>query len=152
MDVLGESSFEDIARTIRWNGTVAEVAMLAAEVEALEYAAPLRELLSTAQDQHGLLPMPINYSGPLARPMAALSGLLGIADEARAFYDEALDSAAALGARPTLARIGLEAAPVLARAGDLASARDRLRESHAMALEIGMPRVAEDARKALERY
>jgi DNA-binding winged helix-turn-helix (wHTH) protein/tetratricopeptide (TPR) repeat protein len=148
---LASSNFDDVERTLRWNGSIAEISMLAAELEASDQAARLLELLSSARDQHGLLPMPINYSGPLARPMAALSGVLGFADEALALYDEALESARGLDAKPTVARIQLEAAPILARSGDSARAAEFLRECSASSTEIGMPRVAEDAKRALER-
>ena len=122
-----------------------------AEVDAADSAKTLIDLLGTARRQHGLLPMPINYSGPLTRPMAALSSLLGLADDAIELYGEAYDAALALRARPTMARIGLEVAPILARSGDLGGARERLADAEAIALEVGMPRVVEAARKLASR-
>jgi hypothetical protein len=151
MDDLAREGFDSILRTIRWNGTITEVGMLAAEIESAESAKELLDLLATARDQHGLLPMPINYSGPLTRPMAGLSCVLGLADEALELYDEAYDAALALRARPTMARIGLEAAQILARSGDRTGARERLADSEAIAREVGMPRVVEDAKKILGR-
>jgi DNA-binding winged helix-turn-helix (wHTH) protein/tetratricopeptide (TPR) repeat protein len=151
-EVLASENFDDLARTIRWNGSIAEIAMLAAELEAVDAARELSRLLETAPDQHGLLPMPINYSGPLARPMGALSSLLGLADDALADYERAFEAAAALDARPTMARIRLEAAPVVARAGDTKRARSMLTECLAIASEISMDRVQADASALLERY
>ena len=152
LESLATPSFGEIPRTIRWNGTMLEVAMLAAELESAEHARDLIDLLKTAPDQHGLLPMVIDYSGPLSRALAALSGVLGNADEAIAFYEDALESASALGARPVVARTQLEAAPLIARSGDTGRAAELLNDCMALADEIGMPSVASDAAKALERY
>jgi len=133
-------------RNIRWNGTLVELSMLAVELGATESARPLLDLLATARDQHGVLPIPIAYGGPFSRCMAGLSALLGLADEAIGLYEEALVSADALGARPTVARIGLDLAPLLARAGDVVRAGTLARESLALAEELGMARVAERGR------
>lgn len=138
-------------RNIRWNGTLVELSMLAVELGAAESARPLLELLSTARDQHGVLPIPIAYGGPFSRCMAGLSSLLGLADDAIGLYEESLASAEALGARPTVARIGLDLAPLLARAGDVVRAGTLARESLALAEELGMARVAERGRAVLGR-
>jgi hypothetical protein len=151
LDNLARSGFRDIARSIRWNGTIAEIALLATELEAAEQARPLIELIEPTASQHGLLPVPINYAGPLARCLAGLWSVLGVADEAIAYYDQALESTARIGARPTLAWTGLEAARVLARAGRGTRAAELLRESEALSVELGMPRLTEEARRARAR-
>lgn len=138
-------------RNIRWNGTLVELSMLAVGLGATESARPLLELLSTARDQHGVLPIPIAYGGPFSRCMAGLSALLGLADDAIGLYEEALASAEALGARPTVARIGLDLAPLVARAGDVVRAGTLARESLALAEELGMARVVERGRAVLSR-
>jgi DNA-binding winged helix-turn-helix (wHTH) protein/tetratricopeptide (TPR) repeat protein len=138
-------------RNIRWNGTLVELSMLAVELGATEQARPLLELLSTAREQHGVLPIPIAYGGPFSRCMAGLSALLGLADDAIGLYEEALASAEALGARPTVAGIGLDLAPLVARAGDVVRAGTLARESLALAEELGMVRVAERGRAVAGR-
>jgi len=150
-DELMSQDPKALARNIRWNGTLVELSLLAVELGAAEQARPLLDLLSTARDQHGVLPIPIVYGGPFRRCMAGLSALLGLADDAIGFYEEALASAAALGARPTLARIGLDLAPLVARAGDTVRAGMLVRESLALADELGMARVAERGRAVLGR-
>jgi hypothetical protein len=74
-----------------------------------------------------------------------------MADEAIAYYDQALESTARIGARPTLAWTELEAARVLARAGKGARAGELLRESEALSVELGMPRLTEETRRMRER-
>lgn len=141
---------ESLVRNIRWNATIVEIAQLAVELEADSLAPPLIRALETVRDQQGVIPIPIAYAGPFTRSLAGLAALLGRADEALVLYDEALESASALGASPTVARIELEAALLRARSGALARAVEGLLASESIAEKLGMPRVGEAAR-ALRR-
>lgn len=147
---LAAHGFSDLPRNIRWNASIVEIALLAVELGNDTHAPALLRALETARSQHGVIPIPIAYGGPFARPLAGLAARLGRADEALSLYDEALESAASLGARPIVARIELESAPLRARAGRTARAIEGLRTSESLASELGMPRVA-DAADALRR-
>ncbi len=135
-----------LVRNIRWNATIVEIAQLVVELGVDSLAPSLVRALGKTRDQHGVIPIPIAYGGPFTRSLAGLSALLGHADEALALYDEALESAAALGAAPTVSRIEFEAAALRARSGQLARAVEGLRESESLAGRLGMLRVAEAAR------
>src|SRR5690606_25515835 len=100
---LAAHDFADLVRNTRWNAPILEIAMLAVELGDERVAPVLMRLLETSRDQHGVIPIPFAYGGPFTRPLAGLAALLGRADEALALYDEALESADALGARPTVA-------------------------------------------------
>lgn len=142
---LSAHGFADVPRNIRWNASIVEIALLAVELGDDTVAPALLRALETARDQHGVIPIPIAYGGPFTRALAGIAAQLGRADEALALYDEALESAASLDARPTLARIELEAAPLRARASRLARALEGLRTSESIATALGMPRVADAA-------
>ena len=155
LDRLGAARFLAIERGIRWNGTVAETAMLAADLGASDHAKHLLPVLESAPGQHGILPMVLNYGGPLSRGRAALLALLGFVDDAIDLYGEALEEASAVGSRPFEARILLEIAPLLARAGDARAASKRLRDAEALAKSLGMKpthQAAAEARKRLEGH
>lgn len=145
---LGSQGFEALNRGIRWNATILEVSMLTAELGEETFARPLLESLSSASEQHAVLPIPILYGGPLTRAMAALSLLLGLSDEAMALYDEAIGSASSLGARPTVAHLLIEAAPLHARAGSVARAMGMARDAERLSEELGME-PAEAAARAI---
>ena len=91
--------------------------------------------------------MPINYGGPLAYCMGRLQSILGVADEALPLYEEALESAEALGARPMLARIQLDASRLFARVGDKQRARALLASGASLANELGMPSLTASAER-----
>ncbi|MEM7410880.1 MAG: AAA family ATPase [Myxococcota bacterium] len=154
LDRLGQSRFLEIDRGIRWNATMAESSMLAAELGSVPHAQHLLPLLESAPGQHGLLPMVLSYGGPLSRCRAALQALLGYVDDALASYEEALEDSAAVGARPFEVWAQLEAAPLRARAGDARGAAATLRDTEALAGELGMlpaQRAAAAERQRLER-
>ena len=152
LDRLGAERFLAIDRGIRWNGTVGETALLAAELEASDHAKHLLPVLESARGQHGLMPMVINYGGPLSRGRAALLALLGFVDEAIELYEEALEESAAVGSRPLEARIQLEMAPLMARAGDAGGAASRLRNAEALAETLGMEPAIRAAAEARRRF
>jgi tetratricopeptide (TPR) repeat protein len=147
---LASAGFERIPRNIRWHGTLVEVAHLCAELGDAERARSLVEILAPVEHQHGVLPMPICYGGPVARCLARLHALLGRAGEAEELYLEALDACATLGARPMQARVGVELGTLVARR-DRARGRERLAEAERLAGELGLAGVASAARAALAR-
>ncbi len=122
--------------------------MLTAELGEETLARPLLDQLSSAPEQHAVLPIPILYGGPLTRAMAALSLLLGLSDEAMALYDDAIGSASSLGARPTVAHLLIEAAPLHARTGSVARAIGMARDAERLSEELGME-PAEAAARAI---
>jgi len=149
LDRLGEAAFAEIARNIRWQAVIAETSLLAVELEAAEHARPLLAQLRSARHQHGALPIPIAYAGPFTACMAGLHATLGLVDDALALYEEALASAAALGARPAAVRIQLARAKLELRAGRTREAREHLGLAASEAEALGMEPFARAARDAL---
>jgi hypothetical protein len=94
------------------------------------------------------MPMAICYGGPVRHALARLCETVGRREDAVALYEDALEAASALGARPMQARIAL-------RLGLCLGARDRRRakglfeQSARLASELGMAGVAANAREAL---
>jgi DNA-binding winged helix-turn-helix (wHTH) protein/tetratricopeptide (TPR) repeat protein len=150
-DQLAAGGFEDIPRNIRWPGTMPEIALLCAELEDAARARQLLAVLGSVEQHHGVLPVPINYSGPYTRCMARLSEVVGASDDALALYEEALESASAMGARPMQAHIQHEYGRLLGRSGDATRARSLLEESHRLSQEIGMTVLTERVGSALAR-
>lgn len=135
---LAQADFADIGRGIRWIGTIVETAHLCADLGDGAGAETLIRQLTPVEHHHGVLPVPIQYRGPVAHCLARLHESLGLADPARQLYEEALESAEALGARPTLARIQLDAARLLARAGDSEGANRLQKTGSHLASSLGM--------------
>jgi hypothetical protein len=148
-EVLARDDFRKIHRSIRWAGTIDEAAHLCADLDDAPRAEILLDYLGRNRDLHGMLPMPIDYNGPIAHCLARLNACIGWADEARSLFEEALAAAEAIGARPTMARIALDAAPLMVRGGNLERARTLLELSARLAGEIGMVGVEEDAGRKL---
>ncbi|RIK90531.1 MAG: hypothetical protein DCC71_25510, partial [Proteobacteria bacterium] len=103
-DDLAKDGFRAIPRNIRWCNTVVETANLCADLGDAERAGELAALLRPVAHHHAVLPMAISYGGPAARALARLAELRGLADEAAAHFEEAIDAAAALEARPAQAQ------------------------------------------------
>ena len=85
------------------------------------------------------------------RCLAQLSETLGLADDANAYYEDAHASARKLGARPMVARIGVEWGRLMARRGERAASRELASEGQSIAAELGMPRVCAQADALLAR-
>ena len=137
-DELAASDFHDIPRGIRWTNTMVELAHLCVELEDAKRAAGLCAVLSEIEHHHGVLPVPICYGGPVSRCLARLHEMLGRSDEAAQLYEDALESSAALGARPTLSRIRVEYAALLERRGERSRAAELLEQGRQLAEELGM--------------
>lgn len=143
---LSAQDFDDVPRGIRWTVTIAELAGLCADLGDKQRAALLIDTIHPHGDQHGVLPLLVCYAGPLAWPKARLHQLLGNTEEADLCYADALASADQLGARPAVARIGLDYAVHLDQLGESDQATALRSASLALAEELGMPEVAGKAR------
>jgi len=137
-DELSASDFDDILRGIRWIGSMVEIAHLCADLDDAPRARKLVELLQPVEHQHGVLPVPVQYGGPVTFCLARLHESLGMADTALQLYDEAMESCQRVGARPTLVRVQLAAARTLARAGQRDRAKELEAQAARLAEEIGM--------------
>jgi hypothetical protein len=140
-DDLAQYEFDDVTRAIRWIGTMVQTAHLCADVNDGERAKTLIGLLDPVEHQHGVLPVPVQYGGPVTWCLARLHETLGQADEALQLYEEAIEATRRLGARPTLARVQLGASRLLARKGDPGRAKALAAESAQLAAELGMARL-----------
>jgi hypothetical protein len=98
----------------------------------------LLNLLGPVEHDHGIMPVPINYAGPVSYCMARLHEVLGEVDEAAQLYDDAIRAATALGARPILARIQLDFAALLSRHGDSLRASQLVDDSLRVAVELSL--------------
>lgn len=145
LDRLLERGVDAIPRGIRFASSVVEIAHLCAELGDTERAQALYRMLKNVEHLHGVMPVPVNYGGPVAHCLARLSETLGLADEAADFYAQATNAANALGARPAVARIGVDWARLLLRGGDRQAAEELASESSRNALALGMRRVAAEA-------
>jgi hypothetical protein len=142
---LARDDFADPPRNIRWISSVVEIAMLGAELEDSARAERLLALLETAADQHGAVPVPIAYGGPISRCMGHLCRVLGHEDEARDHLEAALAAVERLGALPMRARVQLELAAASTRRADAERRRALLEQSAETARQLGMRRVLERA-------
>jgi tetratricopeptide (TPR) repeat protein len=134
---LAARDFQDIARGIRWIGTIVELAHLCADMEDASRAEILIELLAPVEDLHGVLPIPILYGGPASYCLARLHELLGLADDAAEYYEHALEGVERLAARPMQARIQRDLARLLERRGDRERAAELGRQAEALVQETG---------------
>jgi DNA-binding winged helix-turn-helix (wHTH) protein/tetratricopeptide (TPR) repeat protein len=137
--VLAGDAFRIVPRNIRWTGTIVEIANLCADLDDPARAAELVALLEPVATQHAALALPIFYGGPAAHALARLYTVLGRHDEAREQLDDARTSAAALGARPALARIESDLAAHAERSGKRAAARDHRAAATSLRQEMGLP-------------
>jgi tetratricopeptide (TPR) repeat protein len=125
-----------IPRNIRWQATMAELAHLCADLGDAERADAFVAVLEPVADQHGVLPLPVFYSGPLRACLARLHALAGRLHEAERCFDAALASVEALGARPAQVRVLRDHAELLAQLGESARAREAREQAQALASEL----------------
>ena len=135
---LAASEFTELVRGIRWLGTMVEIAHLCADLDDPRRAETLVRLLGPVEHQHGVLPVPIQYGGPVSYCLARLCETLGRVDAARELYEEAIEGVVRLGARPMQARIQQDAARLLARRGEAARAEALRVEARGLADALGM--------------
>jgi DNA-binding winged helix-turn-helix (wHTH) protein/tetratricopeptide (TPR) repeat protein len=137
LQVRGEG-FETIPRNIRWTATAVEIGLLCAELDAVDDAARLAELLHGAEGLHGVLPIPVCYGGPISHPLGLLRAMLGDVDDALVLLEDAIESTGALGARPARARAERDLARILVRRGDRERAASLMRSASETAVELQM--------------
>jgi DNA-binding winged helix-turn-helix (wHTH) protein/tetratricopeptide (TPR) repeat protein len=128
-----------IPRNIRFQATLAEAAHLCADLGDTEHADAFIAVLEPVADQHGVLPLPVFYSGPLTACLARLHALRGRLREAERCFEAALASVEALGARPAQARVLDGYAALLATIGESARAREAREQAAALAREVAGP-------------
>lgn len=146
-DLIG-TGVADVPRNIRWYATMAEAALLCAELGDRVRAEDLLAALEPLAHQHAMLPL-ATYSGPIARCLARLEETLGRVGDACARFEEAYDAALAIGARPMQARTLVEHGRALARSGTRRTAREKLEAGKRLADDLGMSGVVRDADAAL---
>lgn len=147
---LAREGFERVPRNLRWTSTLAEIAHCAADLRDEKAVEALLLLLEPYEARHAVLPMVVCYGGPVAWALARCQEVRARVDEARALYEDALETATALGARPTQARIRLDLGRLLRRRGQSSDARAELSAAAALAADIGMPELERTAVQALE--
>jgi tetratricopeptide (TPR) repeat protein len=125
-----------IPRNIRWQATMAELAHLCADLLDAERADAFIEVLEPVAAQHGVLPLPIFYSGPFSACLGRLHALAGRLREAERCFEAALASVEALGARPAQARVLSDFATLLAHIGETARARETRQQAEAIAQQL----------------
>jgi DNA-binding winged helix-turn-helix (wHTH) protein len=134
---LARTDFANVTRSIRWIGTMVELAHLCADLEDARRAEALIAQLAPVEHLHAVIPMAIQYGGPATHALARLHELMGDADTAIQYYASALQAAIDLGARPAEARIRLDMAGPVGRRGDRAQAAELEASGKALAERIG---------------
>jgi hypothetical protein len=149
-EVAGEG-FHQIARNIRFLGTLAEASLLCAALGDSDRAEELCELLEPHAAQHAMLPFFL-YCGPIARCLARLHETVGRLGRASELFEDAADACEAVGARPMRARVLLEHGRLLARQRERTRSRERLAESADLAASLGMTGLEAAARASLASF
>jgi DNA-binding winged helix-turn-helix (wHTH) protein len=106
---LAEPGFAAVPRNIRWTRSLAEIAHLCADLGDAERAPELIALLEPVADQHGVIPIPVAYGGPLRYALARLYDLSGRPVLAQQSLTEAITRCDRLGATSWSARLKVEA-------------------------------------------
>jgi len=151
LELLVEDGLENIVRGIRFVSSIVEMALLCAELESESHAGAFHEVLRSIEGLHAVLPVPVNYGGPVALGLARISETLGRSRDAAQYFAEAFAASRQLGAAPTATRIGVEWARLLARQGERSAARELASESQHHAQALDMRAVAEQADQLRKR-
>jgi len=102
---LAEPGFGAVPRNIRWTRSIVEIAHLCADLGDAGRAPDLIALLEPVADQHGVIPIPVAYGGPLHHALARLYDLSGNHALAKASNEQAIAAAEKVGANSWAARI-----------------------------------------------
>jgi tetratricopeptide (TPR) repeat protein len=144
-DALAANDFAAVGYP--WLQTLTVLAKVCPALGHAEQAAFLRDRL---EPHHALVhTMAVNTLAPVAHHLGLLTTTLGCYDEAEAHFEEAAQIAERMAAPHWLARTRLEWARMLLgrdAPGDVEHARDLAGAALATAEELGMARVAEQAR------
>ena len=106
-----------IPRGIRWTRSLIELAHACADLGDVTHAEDFVAALDEVPEQHGVLPVPICYGGPVRYARARVLAQFGEPVAALDEYVEALEDARRLRARPFEARILADHARLLERLG-----------------------------------
>jgi DNA-binding winged helix-turn-helix (wHTH) protein len=148
---LAEPGFAAVPRNIRWTRSIAEIAHLCADLGERARAAELIALLEPVAEQHGVVPIPIAYGGPLRHALARLYELTGRRAEAAEAYARARADCERVGAAAWLPRVLLDAAGAERDAKRARTAREEARGLAAAQGQLALARAAEDALAAPAR-
>ncbi|HEY8119699.1 MAG TPA: AAA family ATPase [Myxococcota bacterium] len=143
---LAEPGFAAVPRNIRWTRSLVEIAHLCADLDDRARAPELIALLEPVADQHGVIPIPIAYGGPVRHALARLQDLAGERARAEASYAGALADCERVGARGWRARVLLDAARSQRDAKRARAARE---EARAIAERLGQSALAQQAAREL---
>ncbi len=152
LDAIGRDGFRDLPRDGNWSSGLALAGYAASAIGAREHAAALYALASPVADRVVVVAAGDASIGPLALPAAALATTLGRWDEGLAHLAVADRLNARLDARPMAAVAHRERARLLLARGhleDLATARSECERALALARDLGMARIAEQAQELL---
>lgn len=152
LDAVGRDGFRDLPRDGNWSTGLALAGYAASSIGAREHAAALYALASPVADRIVVVAAGDASIGPLALPAAALATTLERWDEGLAHLAVADRLNARLDARPMAAATHRERARLLlarGRLADLAAARLECERALALAGDLGMARIAEQARDLL---
>jgi tetratricopeptide (TPR) repeat protein len=145
---LAAAGFETLPRDEHWMITLAQLATVCADLGDAPRAAPLLELLrpfATRNAVHDLLRV---HAGSVAHYLARLAATRAQWTDATAWFEQALEQNARMGALPALTRTRHEYARMLARRGqrrDLPRARALLADALADADALGFRRLRGEA-------
>jgi hypothetical protein len=152
LDDVGRHRFADLPRDGNWSTGIALAGYVASATGARDHAAALYELALPVTERVVVVAGGDAMIGPLALPMAALATTLERWDEGLELLSEADHLNARLDARPMAAVTHRERARLLLARGrlqDLAAARLECERALALAQDLGMARLAEQASELL---
>jgi tetratricopeptide (TPR) repeat protein len=149
LDVLAANGFEDHPRDFLWLVDLCLLADAVATIHDEERAAVLYASLAPYADRWAVVANAAACADSVAARLGRLAATQGRFDDAVAHLTAAVETSAAIGARPAEARARLHLARALTSRGGhaaLAEAARHLEHAAATASELGMKAVAETAR------
>jgi tetratricopeptide (TPR) repeat protein len=150
-DVMAAGDFAAIPFDALWLGAMAYASELAHALRDTARARVLYERLSAFPDRNVVIGFAVACIGSSSRSLALLAHTLGRHDVARDHFERALAMNVRMRAWPFVARVYVEfGALLLDRRDDPARAENLLRQGLKEAERLGMPTVADRARRLLE--
>jgi len=146
---MSHRGFADVPADPVTLGTLALWADLAASLHDRGAALILLPRLERVRDQ--IVTEALGTYGVVSRCVGALAGTLGRADEARTHFTHALATHEHIGAGSLVARTHVDWGVMLADAGELPEARAQLGAGAQAAARLGLTRLEDRARRALQR-
>jgi tetratricopeptide (TPR) repeat protein len=145
---LAPDELASIPRDCMWPGTIVMLSGVVCELKALDYVRPLYSLLAPYAERNFLWGSGFIIFGPVSRYLGMLATALGEPDRALDHLEHALVRSHELGSPPLVARTKTEMARALLTRqgdGDEELARAYLGEVAAIAAELGMASLADEA-------